>query len=128
MAIRYHFIANVLLLLTSLSLTIVARPFNVVKSIRSDVDLFSIAAIKTGGGQSEGRTGHEFSTFEYFGNIKSSGPSPGGKGHEFKNDNIFGDIKNSGPSTGGKGHEFPSTVESLENLKNSGPSSGGKGH
>nr|GEY56799.1 hypothetical protein [Tanacetum cinerariifolium] len=114
---------------------LVARLFNVVKSIgyvndsiRSDVDLFSLAPIKTGGGQSEGGTGHEFSTFEYFGNIKSSGPSPGGEGHEFKNDNIFGVIKSSCPSARGKGHEFPSSVECLGNLKNSSPNSAGKGH
>ncbi|PWA40669.1 hypothetical protein CTI12_AA540330 [Artemisia annua] len=136
MAIRYYFIANVLLLLTSLNVSIVARPISVIKSvghvnhaIKSDhVDLFSLAAIKTGGRQSEGGVGHEFPTFEYLGNIKNSDPSPGEKGHEFKSYNIFGDMKNSGPSAGGKGHEFPSSVESLGNLKNSGPSSGGKGH
>ncbi|PWA42629.1 hypothetical protein CTI12_AA403410 [Artemisia annua] len=136
MAIRYYFIANVLLLLTSLSVSIVARPIGVVKSvgyvnheIKSDhMDLFSLAAIKTGGCQSEVGMRHEFPTFESFGNIKNSVPSPGVKGHEFKNDNILGDMKNSGPSSGGKGHEFPSSVESLGNLKNSGPSSGGKGH
>lgn len=110
MAIRYYFIANVLLLLTSLSVSIVARPISVVKSvgydndaIKSDhVDLFSLAAIKTGGRQSEDGMGLVLKT--------------------------FGDKKNSGPSAGGKGHEYPSSVESLGNLKNSGPSSGGKGH
>ncbi|KVI06691.1 uncharacterized protein LOC112510559 [Cynara cardunculus var. scolymus] len=123
-----HFVFTIfLLLLTSLCFNIVARPINVAKSIDETMDIFSLAAIKHGGGPSAGGTGHEFPTVDYFGNIKNSGPSRGGKGHDFTDDTILGDIKNSGPSPGGKGHGF-SDAESLGNIKNSGPSAGGKGH
>ncbi|KAI3758849.1 hypothetical protein L6452_06421 [Arctium lappa] len=124
----FVFTIILLLLITSLCCNIVARPINVAKSIDyADDAIFSLAAIKHGGGPSAGGKGHEFPTADSFGNIKNLGPSHGGKGHDFTDDKNLGDIKNSGPSPGGKGHGF-SDAESLGNIKNSGPSSGGKGH
>ncbi|CAH1422034.1 unnamed protein product [Lactuca virosa] len=98
-------------------------------ALSSDIqlDIISLAAIKSGGGPSPGGKGHEFPGGKSLGNNKNSGPSPVGKGHEFTNDKIFSNIKNSGPSPGGKGHGFR-YAESFGNIKNSGPSSGGKGH
>ncbi|KAI3767475.1 hypothetical protein L2E82_17608 [Cichorium intybus] len=110
MARSYNLITNVLLL-SSLTFNIAARPINVVNSIdyaddtiTGTIHILGLAAIKSGGGPSAGGKGHEFPTANSFGNIKNSGPSPGGKGHEFTQDKILGGIKNSGPRAGGKGH------------------------